>query len=132
MLAHLTYLLPLLALAKAAPASNQKRDGTTSNVNFSENNGSPQHIASGMLYGIPDQPNQIPGNLLTGMGFNYLRAGGAQLPAPARGWIWGIDEYNVSLVGKRQSEELISCRTDSSQYSPTTTRPESMAQTSFS
>ena len=27
------------------------------------------------------------------MGFRYGRAGGAQLGAPARGWIWGLSEY---------------------------------------
>lgn len=31
------------------------------------------------------------------IGYNYERAGGAQIPAPGRGWIWGLTEYEVSL-----------------------------------
>lgn len=29
------------------------------------------------------------------MGYNYNRAGGAQLPSPALGWIWGLTDYEV-------------------------------------
>lgn len=32
------------------------------------------------------------------IGYNYERAGGAQIPAPGRGWIWGLTEYEVSLI----------------------------------
>jgi hypothetical protein len=59
------------------------------------NTGSPQHLASGFIYGITDTPNQIPDHFYTNIGFNYARAGGAQVPAPGRGWIWGLSEYKV-------------------------------------
>jgi hypothetical protein len=62
------------------------------------NTGTPQHLASGFIYGIPDQPNQIPDHFYTGIGFNYARAGGAQVAAPGRGWIWGLSEYKVCTV----------------------------------
>ena len=37
-----------------------KRDSVTAAVNFSNNTGTPQHLASGLLYGVPDTLNQIP------------------------------------------------------------------------
>jgi hypothetical protein len=77
------------------PNALVKRQSGTSVVNLSNNTGIPQHLASGVLYGIPDTPNQIPDHFYTDMGFNYARAGGAQIPAPGRGWIWGFTEYQV-------------------------------------
>lgn len=37
-----------------------KRDSVTAVVNFFNNTGAPQHLASGLLYGVPDTLNQIP------------------------------------------------------------------------
>jgi hypothetical protein len=74
------------------------RADNTATVNFGNNTGTPKHLASGILYGVPDQANQIPSSFYTGMGFNYLRAGGAQVGAPGRGWIWGMNEYKVRLT----------------------------------
>lgn len=37
-----------------------KRDSVTAVVNFSNNTGTPQHLASGLLYGVPDTLDQIP------------------------------------------------------------------------
>lgn len=67
-------------------------------VDLSIKTGPPQHLASGFIYGLPDAPNQIPDHFYTDIGFNYGRAGGAQLDAPARGWIWGIEEYHGRLA----------------------------------
>lgn len=77
------------------PNAVAKRQSGTSVVNLGNNTGTPQHLASGVLYGIPDTANQIPDHFYTDMGFNYARAGGAQIPAPGRGWIWGLTEYKV-------------------------------------
>jgi hypothetical protein len=44
-----------------------KRDSVTAVVNFSNNTGTPQHLASGLLYGVPDTLDQIP----VGHRFNY-------------------------------------------------------------
>ena len=92
----LSSLLLVLATTGLAHPSLSERDGTTAVVNFSNNTGTPKHLASGILYGLPDTPNQIPSQFYTDMGFNYARAGGAQVGAPGRGWIWGVDEYKVS------------------------------------
>lgn len=72
-------------------------DNLTATVNLSVSKGKPVHWASGFIYGIPDTPNQIPDHYYTDIGFRYGRAGGAQLNAPARGWIWGLTEYKNRL-----------------------------------
>ncbi|PKX96013.1 glycoside hydrolase family 39 protein [Aspergillus novofumigatus IBT 16806] len=88
-----TFASLLLAGTALGSPAQQKRDSVTAQVNFANNTGKPQHLASGILYGLPDTPNQIPTKFYTDMGFNYNRAGGAQVPAPGRGWIWGLNEY---------------------------------------
>ncbi|KAH1315105.1 hypothetical protein KXV58_007839 [Aspergillus fumigatus] len=88
----------LLAGTALGNPVHQKRDSVTAQVNFANNTGKPQHLASGILYGLPDTPNQIPTKFYTDMGFNYNRAGGAQVPAPGRGWIWGLDEYKTRFA----------------------------------
>ena len=107
-------LLPLLALVPSAlslPSSGQnghlglvdvaKRQARlgTATVSLSQPSGTPAHLASGFIYGIPDNgkdlSTQIPDHFYTDIKFNYCRAGGAQLPAPSRGWIWGLEEYKA-------------------------------------
>lgn len=84
-----------LAAVQPSFGSLQARDSTVANVYFGNNTGAPQHLASGLLYGVPDAQGQVQDHWFEDIGFNYLRAGGAQLPAPARGWIWGLTEYEV-------------------------------------
>lgn len=60
--------------------------------------GSPRHLASGFLYGIPIRYNQVPSHFYTEMGFDYGRAGGGSEPAPARGWAFGKEEFIVRGV----------------------------------
>jgi hypothetical protein len=92
---YLSTLLALLpALADANPLVSRQVSGT-STVNLNNNTGTPKHLASGILYGIPDTLNQIPDHFYTDIGFNYARAGGAQVAAPGRGWIWGLSEYKA-------------------------------------
>lgn len=50
--------LALVKLAYASPLVT--RDTVTAQVNFNNNTGTPQHLASGLLYGVPDALNQIP------------------------------------------------------------------------
>jgi len=91
-------LLQLLAAASVVANPLAKRVSGTSIVNLSNNTGYAENLASGFIYGIPDTPNQIPDHFYTEMGFNYARAGGAQVPAPGRGWIWGLSEYKVRFA----------------------------------
>lgn len=76
----------------------------TATVNLAAPFGTPFQLASGFIYGLPDSADgsandSIPLDLLQGMGFNYNRAGGAQLATPSLGWIAG--EFKVSPVLKR-------------------------------
>ncbi|KAE9379028.1 glycoside hydrolase family 39 protein [Stipitochalara longipes BDJ] len=91
-------LLSLLCAAVVAASPLEPRDTITSTVNLGNNTGTPEHLASGFIYGIPDTANQIPDHFYTDIGFNYARAGGAQVPAPGRGWIWGLSEYKVRFA----------------------------------
>ncbi|EFX00271.1 hypothetical protein CMQ_7273 [Grosmannia clavigera kw1407] len=56
----------------------------TAVVDLGVSTGAPQQLASGVLYGIPDEASQIPDHFYTDIGFKYCRAGGAQLPG--QGW----------------------------------------------
>lgn len=104
----LLYLSAGLAAVQPALGALRARDSTTANVNFGDNTGAPQHLASGLLYGVPDPENQVQDHWFQDMGFNYLRAGGAQLPEPARGWIWGLDEYKVRTEQVKRTASLLS------------------------
>lgn len=101
----LKFITPfLVAFATATPLIERATD--TSIVQLSNNTGSPTHLASGILYGIPDTPNQIPDHFYTDIGFNYNRAGGAQVAAPGRGWIWGLTEYKVISMNSKLDHAL--------------------------
>lgn len=61
----------------------------TAFVNAAQRRGAPETLASGIIYGEPDTLDQIPDKFYEEAGIHYFRAGGAQLDAPNRGWIWG-------------------------------------------
>ena len=88
---------PLRLLAPLLVAGLTVADNITATVDLGVSTGEPSHWASGFIYGIPDTPNQIADHWYTHIGFRYGRAGGAQLNAPARGWIWGLQEYKGRL-----------------------------------
>lgn len=86
-------LLTLLLTAQGALSSTilpRQSSDNTAVVDLSVKRGAPNHYAAGILYGEPDTQNQIPDSFYTQTGIKYGRAGGAQLPAPSRGWIWGL------------------------------------------
>ena len=90
-------LVGLLLAAKIGAASPiEVRDGAGPTINFANNTGAINHLASGIIYGLPDDQNQIPSDLLDGFGFNYGRAAGAQV---GHGWTWSRSEYEVSDLG---------------------------------
>lgn len=97
-LVHLFALCAQLSfISLHASALPTKRDGTTAVVHWSSASGTPQHYAAGILYGVPDTANQIPDQFYSDIDLQYVRAGGAQVLAPGRGWIWGETEYEVGL-----------------------------------
>lgn len=87
--------------AWAAAVHKRQVDDRTVTVDLSANRGPPPHHGAAFIYGIPDTPNQIPDSFYTDMGFNYARAGGAQLEAG--GWLQGPDEYAVRFESTRSN-----------------------------
>ncbi|KAJ7677195.1 glycoside hydrolase family 39 protein [Mycena rosella] len=83
-------ILALAGIAAAAVVDLESRQSASqiTTVDLSVNLGTPVHRASGVLYGVPNTKNQIPSTFYTGMGFNYLSAGGAQFTG-STGWIFG-------------------------------------------
>jgi len=55
-----------------------------------------RNLASGALYGLPQDVDQIPSHFFTDIGFNFMRAGGSQLPS--KGWIENVTSYEVCNV----------------------------------
>lgn len=88
-------------LAAATKLDKRQDDGLTVTVDLSANRGPPPHHGAAFIYGIPDTLNQIPDNFYTDIGFNYARAGGAQLAAG--GWVGGPDEYQVRFESTRSN-----------------------------
>ena len=97
----MTEIVKLLSIAGVASAASHvvpRQDvAGTATVNAAEPSGTPEHLGSGFIYGLRSNEdgsanNDIPSELIEGMGFNYCRAGGAQM-ADSLGWVAG--EYEV-------------------------------------
>ncbi|KAL2066670.1 hypothetical protein VTL71DRAFT_2742 [Oculimacula yallundae] len=97
-LSTLTGVASIALCVSSTPVEIAKRQLGTATVSLAQPSGTPSHLASGFIYGIPDNGSsvstQIPDHFYTDIKFNYCRAGGAQLPAPSRGWIHGIEEFD--------------------------------------
>lgn len=94
--------LPLSTLALPNLVSRQTSSNTaTVDLTTNARRGAPQNLASGFIYGIPDNPTQIPDHFYSDMGFNYARIGGAQLDAG--GWVKGIDAYHARFNNTRDN-----------------------------
>lgn len=104
-------LLAAVGTTRAAPVSSSSSESsnTTAKVDLLVNRGSSQHWASGAIYGIPDNADQIPNSWFSDIDFQYGRSGGAQLGAPQRGWVWGMTDYegrlNSTLSNYRKCRE---------------------------
>lgn len=83
-------LLACLAAETTGAAVSPSASGTAT-VSLPKASGTPEHLASGMIYGVPAKPNQIPANFYTGMGFRWNLAGAAQ--TPTTGWIGGMKDF---------------------------------------
>ncbi|KAF4951709.1 hypothetical protein FSARC_12832 [Fusarium sarcochroum] len=102
-------LLALATLPQLVLSSAIERRQTSSNmatVDLSKGRGPPQHLASGIIYGMPDSgfgqsPNQIPDHFYSDIGFNYARAGGAQINQG--GWIWGKAAYDARFKSTKEN-----------------------------
>lgn len=81
----------------ANAATLARRAVGTATVSLASPSGTPSQLASGFIYGIPDNGTSIstaiPDSFYREFGFKACRAGGAQLGAPNRGWAYGEQEY---------------------------------------
>lgn len=96
MLKLLTLTLTGIAAAASEIVHLQGNAGTAT-VRVAQPSGTPENLASGFIYGLRSNEDgsaneDIPSELIEGMGFNYCRAGGAQM-ANSLGWVAG--EYEV-------------------------------------
>ncbi|CVL07252.1 uncharacterized protein FMAN_15354 [Fusarium mangiferae] len=82
----------LVPPTRAIAVDLDKRDAAgTATVSLSEPSGKPQNLASGFIYGFPSNPDgsansDIPQRFIKDIGFNYCRAGGAQM-SNSLGWV---------------------------------------------
>ncbi|KAH8193549.1 hypothetical protein TruAng_012284 [Truncatella angustata] len=89
-----TFVFNLLAAAVMASSLDTRQSATPAVLDLAITQGTPQQLASGILYGVPDVEDQIPDVYYTGPKLNKFRAGGAQLfDVGQRGWHW--NEYSV-------------------------------------
>ena len=100
-------LLGLLTYVHGGVVERRQTSANTITVDVATNNGAPKHLVSGIIYGEPDTQNQIPDHFYTDINLNYGRAGGAQLGAPCRGWIWGLNEYKCRFQSTLSNYQTI-------------------------
>ncbi|KAM0263259.1 hypothetical protein ACHAPA_008873 [Fusarium lateritium] len=90
------YMSLLKALPSEAEKVKQSAIGTAI-VNLDVKTGPPRHLASGILYGIPDKQGQIPDHFYKDIGFNYGRGGGSQLPG-TKGYAVSLEDYEARFA----------------------------------
>ncbi|KAF4978136.1 hypothetical protein FZEAL_5434 [Fusarium zealandicum] len=90
------YMSLLRSLPSAAEETKPVATGVAT-VDLKAETGPPRQLASGVLYGIPDQPNQIPDHFYKDIGFNYGRGGGSQLPNTV-GYAKSVQDYEARFA----------------------------------
>lgn len=65
-------LLLTLAVSAAAHILPRWTPDAVAVVDLAVNRGEPQHYASGVIYGIPDTPDQIPDHFYTDIGLYWF------------------------------------------------------------
>ncbi|KAK7458323.1 hypothetical protein Landi51_01146 [Colletotrichum acutatum] len=69
-------------------------------VNLAVDRGESQHGASGVLYSLPLDQNQIPDKWFIDMDYGYSpRGGGSSLTAGGHAWITSFNDYKVRMNG---------------------------------
>lgn len=95
MIFPITLLLLLFGIQKAEAISIRQASNGVATVNILGNAGPANQIASGWIYGFPDNGTEasssIPERFVRDIKFRATRAGGAQIPA--RGWVAGLKDY---------------------------------------
>ncbi|KAF4995633.1 hypothetical protein FGRMN_5025 [Fusarium graminum] len=89
-----------MSMLRSLPDEEAKAKGPAvgvATVDVSTTTGPPKHLASGILYGIPDKPDQIPDRFYKEIGFTYGRGGGSQLPN-TKGYAVSNEDYRASCA----------------------------------
>ncbi|KAM0341676.1 hypothetical protein ACHAPU_009922 [Fusarium lateritium] len=87
-----------MSMLRSLPGEEAKAKGPAVGVaivDVSITTGPPKHLASGILYGIPDRLDQIPDRFYKEIGFKYGRGGGSQLPN-TKGYAVSNEDYEAS------------------------------------
>jgi hypothetical protein len=100
------YITAALPGALGVALYPRQDNSNTAVVDLSTERGTPEHLAAGFIYGIPDSgfgqsATQIPSSFYSDMGFNYARDGGAQMSQG--GWIDGISAYNARFASTKSN-----------------------------
>lgn len=106
---HMLLSAFLPALSASSALLPRQDAGNTATVDLSAKRGSPQSLASGFIYGIPDSGfdqsmNQIPDSFYEGMGFNYARSGGAQMSEG--GWVVSQSAYAARFQSTKENYQI--------------------------
>jgi hypothetical protein len=87
--------LLLSSVQEAAAINIRQISNGIATVNISSTFGEAKSLASGFIYGFPDNGTQvdlsISENFVRDIKFHSTRAGGAQIPA--RGWVASLEDY---------------------------------------
>jgi hypothetical protein len=98
----------LTVAATLLPAGQSHAADTSVTVDFAVSGGAPEHLASGTLYGLSPDGTQPPDEFYTEIGWNYERAGGAQLNGG--GYASSVEEYETrwdSTLAQYQRTEAL-------------------------
>lgn len=88
-------VVKLLSVANLVAAHLPRRqDQQIAVVNLANKTGAPEHLASGLLYGVPLAQDQIPDHFFEEFGLTYQRGGGTHI-GDGGGWISGLPSYQV-------------------------------------
>ncbi|KXH66685.1 hypothetical protein CSAL01_06649 [Colletotrichum salicis] len=68
-------------------------------VNLAVDRGEYQHSASGVLYDLPLELNQIPDKWFLDMDYGYSHGGGSSLTYGGHAWITSFEDYKVHMNG---------------------------------
>lgn len=95
MLASTFFASLLFSLQSVSAIYMRQTSNGVATVNISDAIGAAKKLASGFIYGFPDNGTEvdfsIPEHFVRDINFHSTRAGGAQIPA--RGWVASLEDY---------------------------------------
>ncbi|VUC37247.1 unnamed protein product [Clonostachys rosea] len=90
-------LLYFASAVAAMSVARQVNQDAVSVVNLANNTGESKHGASGVLYGLPLEIDQIPDKWFIDMDYGFSRGGGSAQTAGGHAWITSFEEYKIRM-----------------------------------